>query len=181
MSVLKIKDSKGNWQSVPYIEPDIIDDEASSTELDKTYSAKKITEMVNEGGGGTTVSYTATLTEGKEIGTLTIDGADNILYAPNSVEVDAYTKEETDNLLAEKSKVTVTPTLTEGYEIGKVNVDGVDNTLYAPNDTGIAFSETEPTEESVVLWIDPNEDIPSSEDLVKEILAEIPNGNEVTY
>lgn len=66
------------------------------------------------------VSYVPTLSEGTEIGTLTINGEDNVLYAPaggggggSSVEVSAE--------------------YTEGTKIATIAVDGIDNDIYIPD------------------------------------------------
>ena len=41
----------------------------------------------NGGGGGSTVSFTQTLTSGTESGTITIDGVDTKIYAPTPINI----------------------------------------------------------------------------------------------
>lgn len=60
--------------------------------------------------GGSKVSYTPNITEGTKLGTLNIDDRDYNIYSPTPV--DAYTKDETDDLLDTKQD-----TLTAGANI----------------------------------------------------------------
>ena len=67
-------------------------------------------------GGGSVVEWDPTLSSGTGIGTLTIDGTDYTIYAPDA-----------------GSEVEWDPTLSSGTGIGTLTIDGTDYTIYAPD------------------------------------------------
>lgn len=72
---------------------------------------------------GSKVSYTPNITEGTKLGTLNVDDKNYNIYSP--VLVDAYTKDETDDLLSAKQD---TISAGDGIDITN-NVVSVDNTV----------------------------------------------------
>ena len=81
------------------------------------------------GGGGSTVEVTPVLESGTKIATVTIDGEDTDLYAPEGG--------------GGGSDVTVTPIVSTGTKIAEIDVDGTTSELYAPNGGGSTVSVTQ--------------------------------------
>lgn len=74
------------------------------------------------------IDWSQTVTSGTKIATITIDGIDTDIYAPNGG--------------GGGSTISYTPTVTEGTTLGTLTIDGTDNTIYAPTPAVITVSQT---------------------------------------
>ena len=136
--------------SVPIYAPDV--------DLSGYYTSEQIDEIIANLSLGDKVSYTASVTEGTLIGTLTIEDTVYEIYSPTVDLSDYYTKTEIDDTLstylsritnlettvATKSTVIVAPTQTSGNVVGYITVDGTRYTLYsADTDLSDYYTKTE--------------------------------------
>lgn len=113
------------------------------TDLSAYYTSEQVDELLNNLSLGDSVSYTASITSGTLIGTLTIEGTAYKLYAPTVDLSDYYSKTEIDNLLSTTSAVSYSPTLTSGVEIGVLTINGTEYTLYADVDSTTYLTKNE--------------------------------------
>ena len=93
---------------------------------------------------GSTVTWQSNLTQGEVIGTLTIDGTPNTLYAPEGGEeigevtpttpglMTPEDKEKLDGIAENADDVQFTANLSSGTLIGTITINGKDTLIYAP-------------------------------------------------
>lgn len=99
-------------------------------------------DEVGEDTGGTNVQWSSNLVSGEVIGTLTIDGSPNTLYAPpsNTDEATPSTpglmspedKEKLDSVAEGADDVQFTSSLSSGTKVGTITINGVNTDIYAP-------------------------------------------------
>lgn len=73
---------------------------------------------IQGGGGGSTVSYTPTVSSGTELGKINIDGTDNSVYAPTIPTVDTTMSESSSNAIANSTVKAYIDTAVESIEPG---------------------------------------------------------------
>lgn len=90
----------------------------------KKNSSGQLYCTVSGGSGGSSVSWSGSLTSGTKIGTLTINGTGYTLYAPSSSGGSGG------------STVSWSGSLSSGTKIGTLTINGTGYTLYAPSSSG---------------------------------------------